>query len=179
MRLFVTAGIVLAVSIVVMIGCGAEDNAQYGDQVEVEYVGKLGDGTVFDSTSAGEPIEFTIGQNQVIPGFENGVVGMEVGDTKTITIPPEEGYGMPRAELRQTFPADSFPDEVDLYEGAVLYMPQPNGRQAEIRVTEISEDSMVTVDANHRLAGETLIFDITLVSLQKGEGGTEGQPQGE
>ena len=138
--------------------------AQHGDTVRVHYTGKLGDGTTFDSSAQREPLEFTLGQGQLIPGFENAVVGMQPGESKTETIPSHEAYGPHRDEMvievdRQQLPADLQPQV-----GQRLQVTQPNGNAVPVVVTDVSP-SQVTLDANHPLAGKDLTFDITLVEM--------------
>jgi FKBP-type peptidyl-prolyl cis-trans isomerase 2 len=138
--------------------------AKEGDTVRVHYTGKLKDGTVFDTSGDRAPLEFTIGGGQVIPGFEQAVVGMEPGETKTATIPPEEAYGPHREDMVLTVDRDLFPEEINPEPGQHLQVQQPYGRAAIVVVSEVSE-STVTLDANHPLAGQPLTFDIQLVDL--------------
>lgn len=155
----------LAIALTLAVGCSQSDTAEYGDRVKVAYVGKTEDGVVFDSSTTGNPIDFVVGEQQVIPGFENAVVGMEVGQTKSITLPPEEAYGIHRPELTHTYPADSFPEDINPEVGMQLTMQTPEGQPVQLTITDIDQDSNVTVDANHFLAGKTLIFDLTLVEI--------------
>jgi FKBP-type peptidyl-prolyl cis-trans isomerase 2 len=139
--------------------------AKDGDTVKVHYTGKLEDGSVFDSSRDRGPFEFTLGTQTVIRGFEEGVRGMEVGETKTITVPPEEAYGSPRDELVSTVDRKIFDDQdVSPDVGKQLQIPQPDGRQLNVRITAVDESS-VTLDANHPLAGKTLVFDLELVKV--------------
>ncbi len=139
--------------------------AKDGDTVKVHYTGKLEDGSVFDSSKDRDPLEFKLGSQSVIVGFENGILGMEVGETKSITIPQEDGYGPARKELVSTVEREVF-DKQDLTPevGKTLQIPQPDGRQYNVRITEVEGDS-VTLDGNHPLAGKTLIFDVELVEI--------------
>jgi peptidylprolyl isomerase len=142
----------------------AQEKAKQGDTVKVHYTGKLDDGTVFDTSVNRDPLQFTIGKGQVIPGFEQAVVGMEVSESKTTKVTASEAYGPRRDEMvlqvdRKQFPADLNPEV-----GQQLRIPQPNGQPVIVRVTDISEAS-VTLDANHPLAGQDLTFDIQLVEL--------------
>ena len=138
--------------------------AKEGDTVQVHYTGKLGDGTVFDTSGEQTPLEFTIGSGQIIPGFERAVVGMEPGETKTATIPPEEAYGLHREEMTITVEKEQFPDEINPEPGQQLQVQQPDGRMALVVISDVSE-STVTLDANHPLAGQPLTFDIRLVDI--------------
>jgi peptidylprolyl isomerase len=138
--------------------------AQRGDKVKVHYTGKLDDGTVFDSSEGREPLEFTLGQGQVIPGFEEGVVGMEPGDSKTLNIPPEQAYGPHRPEGVFEIERSEIPPSIPLQEGMRLQANQQGGRTVELTVVEF-DDSKVTLDGNHPLAGKDLTFDIELVEI--------------
>jgi len=173
-RVFLSA-CVLAGALALVIGCSSPQTAKIGDRVKIEYVGKTDDGVVFDSTTAGQGIDFVIGQRQVIPGFENAVVGMAVGETKSVSIPPEEAYGPHRPELTHTYPADSFPDNIQPELGMQLQMQTPDGQPVTLVITAIDRDSNVTVDANHHLAGKTLLFDLKLVEIMAvaGDGAEE------
>lgn len=138
--------------------------AKSGDTVTVHYTGTLDDGTVFDSSEGGEPLEFAIGAGNVIPGFEQAVIGMSPGDSKTATIPSDEAYG-PYFEdrvlvvERQQIPAD-LPVDV----GSQLQIQQEGGMTIPVIITDVT-DSEVTLDANHPLAGEDLTFNIRLVAI--------------
>jgi FKBP-type peptidyl-prolyl cis-trans isomerase 2 len=139
--------------------------AKSGDKVQIHYTGKLEDGTVFDSSSNREPLEFTIGAGQVIAGVEQAVTGMEPGQTKSATIPPEEGYGPHREEMVATVEREQLPDHLSPTVGQQLSVQQQDGRQFSVTVTDVS-DKTVTLDANHRLAGQSLVFDLELVAVQ-------------
>lgn len=138
--------------------------AKEGDTVRVHYTGKLGDGTVFDTSTEREPLEFTIGSGEIISGFERAVVGMEPGETKTATIPPEEAYGPRREDMTLTVDREQFPKDINPEPGQQLQVQQPDGRAAIVTVSDVSE-STVTLDANHPLAGQPLTFDIQLVDV--------------
>jgi peptidylprolyl isomerase len=135
-----------------------------GDTVKIHYTGKLEDGKVFDTSIDRDPLQFTIGGNQVIPGFEKGVTGMKINESKTITIPPDEAYGPHRKEMVLNVPLAQFPPDIEPKIGQQLQLSQENGQTTIAIVTKISE-SNVTIDANHPLAGETLIFDIQLTEI--------------
>ncbi|HEY9909000.1 MAG TPA: peptidylprolyl isomerase [Thermosynechococcaceae cyanobacterium] len=138
--------------------------ARHGDTVKVHYTGKLDDGTVFDSSSDQEPLEFTIGEGAIIPGFERAVIGMNPGDSKTERIPNEQAYGPHLEEMVVVVDRQQMPPELEPSIGQQLEVQQPSGQVIPVVVTDLS-DQAVTLDANHPLAGETLIFDINLVEI--------------
>jgi len=138
--------------------------AKNGDTVRVHYTGKFEDGKVFDSSLEREPIEFTIGKGQVIPGFEQAVEGMSPGESKTTKIPQDKAYGPHRKEMVMSVERKIIPAHLDPKVGQQLQLHLPNGRTIKVMVTKISE-SRVTLDANHPLAGKELIFDIQLVEI--------------
>lgn len=135
-----------------------------GDTVKVHYTGKLENGDVFDSSRENEPFEFTVGDKVVIPGFEKGVVGMGVGDTKTIEIPPEEAYGAKQDELVVVVNKSDFPEDITPSVGQRLQIKQQDGHPVIVTITDLTEDS-ITLDANHPLAGYTLFFDVEIVDI--------------
>lgn len=136
--------------------------AKHGDVVRVHYTGKLNNGTVFDSSVDRDPLQFTIGNGEIIPGFEQAVVGMKSGEIKTIKIPSEEAYGPHNEAMVLEVDRNEFPADLNLSVGLQLQMQQDDGRAIPVMVIDISESS-VTLDANHPLAGKDLIFDIKLV----------------
>ncbi|RMD93594.1 MAG: peptidylprolyl isomerase [Calditrichaeota bacterium] len=138
--------------------------AKSGDKVKVHYKGMLDDGTVFDSSFDSEPLEFVIGENMVIPGFENAVKGMNVGDTKKFSVPPEEAYGPYREDLVVEIDRSHVPPHIDLELGMMLQVRSQEGSVTNVKVTEIGEET-VTLDANHPLAGKALTFEIELVDV--------------
>lgn len=138
--------------------------ATTGDTVHVHYRGTLDDGSEFDNSAGREPIEVTIGNGQVIPGFENALMGMAEGDTKSVTLAPEDAYGPTNPDLVHVVERDRIPDEVDLAVGAVLQAADANGNQIRLQVVEFSDDN-VTLDANHPLAGKALTFELQLVGF--------------
>jgi peptidylprolyl isomerase len=138
--------------------------AQLGDTVHVHYTGKLPDGTMFDSSQQRDPLEFTLGQGEMIPGFEQAVLGMQPGDSKTETIAFAQGYGPHRSELLITVNRQEFPAEIQPHVGQRLQMTQADGAAVPVVVTEVTI-AHVTLDANHPLAGQDLVFDITLVAI--------------
>jgi FKBP-type peptidyl-prolyl cis-trans isomerase 2 len=141
--------------------------ATSGDTVRVHYTGTLTDGTTFDSSEGREPLEFTAGGGQVIPGFDQAVAGMEPGDTKTVEIPADEAYGPQRDEMMLQVTPDQFPEDMDPEVGQQLQLSQPDGQSVVVRVVDVQDDA-VTLDANHPLAGEDLTFEITLVEIVDG-----------
>jgi FKBP-type peptidyl-prolyl cis-trans isomerase 2 len=136
-----------------------------GDTVKVEYIGSLEDGTVFDSSEKHEaPLEFIVGSGQIIPGFEEAVVGMKVGEEKQITLEPEEAYGDYNPDLVKKIPKDCFPEDQDVQQGMIYMMNIPDGRQVPVKITDVEEDA-ITIDLNPPLAGRTLIFKIKIVAI--------------
>ncbi|HEX6915295.1 MAG TPA: peptidylprolyl isomerase [Chitinophagaceae bacterium] len=136
-----------------------------GDKVKVHYHGRLTDGTTFDSSEGREPLEFEVGSGAVIPGFDNGVMGMNVGDKRTINIPADEAYGQRHQELVMDFPKEKFPEDMNPEVGMQLMMNNGAGQQFPVVIVDVREDS-VTLDANHQLAGQDLVFDIELVDIE-------------
>ncbi|MBD3170251.1 MAG: peptidylprolyl isomerase [candidate division Zixibacteria bacterium] len=139
--------------------------AKDGSVVKVHYTGKLDDGSVFDSSKDREPLEFTLGQGSVIPGFEKGIVGMEVGSAKTIKLTPEEAYGPRRDNLIADVKKEQFPDNIEPKIGEQLQLTQQDGQVINVTVTQIEGDT-VTLDANHPLAGKDLEFEVELVEVK-------------
>lgn len=139
--------------------------AQNGSTVKVHYTGTLKeDGSQFDSSQGRDPLEFTLGDGMVIAGFEKAVIGKSAGDTVTVEIPPEEGYGSPSAELVFQVRREQLPPTVELEEGIMLEIRTEDDQPAYVRVTEFDEE-LVTLDGNHPLAGETLVFDIEIIEV--------------
>jgi peptidylprolyl isomerase len=138
--------------------------AHMGDRVKVHYAGTLADGTVFDKTEDAAPLEFTLGAQEVIPGFEEAVVGMQPGGTRTVTIPAEEAYGPRRSEMVAHVERERFPGNPAFQVGQQLQITQANGQKLVAAVTDVTPTT-VTLDANHPLAGKDLTYTITLVSI--------------
>jgi peptidylprolyl isomerase len=138
--------------------------AKPGDTVRVHYTGTLGDGTVFDSSRGGEPLEFVLGKGQVITGVNDAVTGMQVGEEKTVTVAAEDAYGPHRNELTVTVGRDQFPDEIQPAVGQQLQMTRA-GEAFRVTVQEVAGDAVV-LDANHPLAGEDLNFALELVEIR-------------
>ncbi len=145
--------------------------AKNGDTVRVHYTGRLEDGQVFDSSEGGEPFEFTVGAGQVIPGFDEAVRGMNVGETRRVEIESDDAYGPHRQELVHTLSRDGINLDVEPQVGMNLIMQTPDGNQIPLSVTEVT-DTEVTLDANHPLAGQKLTFDVKLV--ENDGGGSSG-----
>lgn len=133
-----------------------------GSKVKVHYTGKLNDGTVFDTSKDREPLEFTVGQGQVIPGFEEAVQGMEEGESKSVTIGSDQAYGERRKDMILDVPKDKFPDEIAPEVGQQLMLRHPEGQEFPAFIVEVT-DEVITLDANHPLAGEDLNFEIELM----------------
>lgn len=138
--------------------------AKNGDTVKVHYTGKLNNGDVFDSSVNADPLQFTIGQQQVISGFEDGVLDMAIGDKKTIEIAASDAYGPRRDDMTQTVERSMLPAEIELKVGLQLTAHDPNGHPFVVTVVQF-DDETVTLDGNHPLAGEDLTFDIELVEI--------------
>jgi FKBP-type peptidyl-prolyl cis-trans isomerase 2 len=136
-----------------------------GDTVKVHYHGTLEDGTTFDSSEGRAPLEFKVGEGMVIPGFENGVIGMSIGDKKTLNIPAENAYGSVNEEMYMEFPIDRFPPDMKPEVGMQLDMSDGSGQQFPVSIVEVKDD-VVILDANHPLAGKDLIFDIELMEIK-------------
>lgn len=138
--------------------------AQVGDMVKVHYTGRLADGTTFDTSMEREPLEFTLGEGELIPGFEQAVLGMVVGESRTTSIPADQAYGAHHAERVIDVERHHLPHDLQPELGQQLQMTRPDGTQITVVVTTITE-TQVTLDANHPLAGRDLIFDIMLVEI--------------
>ncbi len=139
-------------------------DAKTGDTVRIHYTGTLADGTRFDSSEGRDPLEFTIGSGQIIPGLDAELPGMTVGEKKEVTIPPEQAYGHPNPDAQQRFPRDQIPADIPVDVGAQLQMSTPDGRTIPVRVAEVTETE-VLLDANHPLAGKELTFAFELVEI--------------
>ncbi len=138
--------------------------AKNGDAVKIHYTGKLDDGTIFDSSVGREPLEFTVGEGQVIPGFENIVLGMQPGESKTETIDKDQAYGDRRDDMVFRVERSQLPPDLNPEAGQELYMQQPGGMALPVLVIDTDEAS-ITIDANHPLAGQDLVFEVQLVSI--------------
>ncbi|WP_417605490.1 FKBP-type peptidyl-prolyl cis-trans isomerase [Primorskyibacter flagellatus] len=135
-----------------------------GDTVRIHYTGTLADGSTFDSSAGRDPLEFTVGSGQIIPGLDKAMPGMTVGDSKKIDVVADEAYGQPDPAARQAVPRTEIPDDVPLDLGTQLQVQTPDGQTMAVTVAEVT-DAQVTLDANHPLAGKDLTFDIELVEI--------------
>ena len=136
--------------------------------VKVHYTGKLSDGQVFDSSEGKEPLEFTLGKGQIIPGFEKGLIDMKLNEKKTITIAKEEAYGDINDNLRQEVKRSELPEDIKPEVGMGLVSKSPDGQEMNLLVVEVKEESIV-IDGNHPLAGKDLIFDLEVVEIKDTE----------
>ena len=138
-----------------------------GDKVKVEYVGKLEDGTVFDSSDKHDaPLEFIVGEGQLIKGFDNALVGMEEGEEKEIRLEPKDAYGEYNPELVKEMPRECFPQDKEIEAGMAFVMNLQDGRKALIRIAEVKEET-ITIDLNPPLAGKILLFKIKVVDISE------------
>jgi peptidylprolyl isomerase len=135
-----------------------------GDVVKVHYTGKLSNGEQFDSSVGREPLEFTVGAGQMIKGFDAAMPGMNLGEKKTISIAPEDGYGERSEEAIIEFPKENIPADMKLEPGMPLTLSNQAGQPVPVIVVEVKEE-VIILDANHFLAGQELIFDIELVEI--------------
>ena len=135
-----------------------------GSIVTLHYTGKLLDGTVFDSSMGKQPLTFTIGSKQVIPGFEKPLLGMAVGDKKTFTVAKEDGYQY-HEDLLHVAPRSAAPADMDIKEGMTLALRAPNGQVVPAKVIGL-DDEMITLDLNSPLAGKELTFDVVIVKIE-------------
>lgn len=138
--------------------------AKKNDKVKVHYTGKLTSGEQFDSSEGREPLEFTLGAGQMIPGFDEAVEGMELNEKKTITLSPDQAYGPVHDQLINEVDRNQLPPDMQPEVGQTLMASSPDGRQTRVQVTEV-KDKSITIDANHPLAGKELVFDIELVEI--------------
>lgn len=138
--------------------------AKNGDTVKVHYTGKLKNGEVFDKSSESDPLQFKIGDGQIIPGLEEAVIGMEQGETRKTEIPADEAYGPRDEEKVVEIERSRFPDNLEPEVNQKLQVQQENGQQLIVTVTDVAEKT-VTLDMNHPLAGEDLVFEIKLVNI--------------
>jgi len=139
-----------------------------GDKVKVEYTGKLEDGSVFDSSEGKAPLQFEVGAQQVIPGFDKAVEGMKKDEEKEFTLKVDEAYGPVKEELKQEIPRDKLPKDPEPKEGMMLMMQAPTGQQIPAKITKVADDK-VTIDINHPLAGKDLTFSVKVVGVNEPE----------
>jgi len=168
-KVILFVGVILLV-VVLLTGCGGAVQAKTGDIVKVHYTGRLQDGTVFDTSVGSEPLEFTIGQGQLISGFEQAVIGMKVGESKTVTIPVDQAYGPYYDDMVLEVERDELPEDLEPEVGMQLQMNQGDGGIMIVTITEVSETT-IKIDANHSLAGQDLAFDIELVEIVASQSG--------
>ena len=138
--------------------------AKSGDTVRIHYTGTLSDGSTFDSSAGRDPLEFTLGTGQVIPGFDKAVDGMAVGEQKKVEIPADDAYGAHDPNGLQSFPRDKVPEDLPLDIGTQLQLSTPSGQPVMVTVAEVTEEEVI-LDANHPLAGKDLTFEIELVEI--------------
>jgi peptidylprolyl isomerase len=145
--------------------------AKKGDRVKVHYTGKLDDGSIFDSSECGDsdcgcsgPLEFTVGEGEVIPGFDQAIEGMSIDETRSVHIPVEQAYGERMEEMVAQVPRGELPADMVPEVGQQLEVTQEDGNVFQVVITEVTDDQ-VTIDANHPLAGQNLNFDIRLVEI--------------
>lgn len=139
--------------------------AQVGDMVSVHYTGKLTSGEVFDSSKDRDPLEFTLGNQEMLAGFEEGVIGMKPGESKSVTLQPEQAFGDRRDDLLLKLPKKEFPQDITPSVGLQLKLSNNSGANMTVVITEVGEES-VTLDGNHPLAGQALVFDIELLEIK-------------
>ena len=158
---------ILILGIVLGIGCTGKEGAlmaKDGDTVKVHYTGTLEDGSTFDSSVGGEPLEFAMGEGKLIPGFEDAVRDMQIGQTKTVTISAEDAYGPHRDDLLLVIERSQLPEGLNPDIGQKLQMQQSSDMTMIATVTDVSETT-ITIDANHPLAGKDLTFEIELIAI--------------
>ena len=160
--------IIIIMAALSLTGCNMTQpqQAATGDKVQVHYTGRFSDNTVFDSSAGLAPLEFTLGEGEVISGFEKAVTGMKVGEKKTVTIPAAEAYGPRHDQLVIEVPLSQFPEDIKPAVGLELESTQTDGSVIVAIITKIT-DSAVFLDANHPLAGKDLTFDLELVKILK------------
>jgi FKBP-type peptidyl-prolyl cis-trans isomerase 2 len=138
--------------------------AKNGDTVKIHYTGKLENGTMFDTSAEREPLEFTLGKSKIIPGFEQAIIGMSIGESKTVNIQSEQAYGAHRPDMVVIVDRKELPADLKPVLGQQLQVSQDEDNMLVVAVTNIT-DTHVTLDANHPLAGKNLVFDIKLVEI--------------
>jgi peptidylprolyl isomerase len=139
-------------------------DAKPGDTVRIHYTGTLSDGSTFDTSAGRDPLEFTLGSGQIIPGLERAIPGMTVGEKKTVEIPASDAYGDRNPDGIQSVPRDQVPEHIPLDPGTQLQVQTGDGRTLPVTVAEVTEETVV-LDANHPLAGKDLTFEVELVEI--------------
>lgn len=134
--------------------------------VKVHYIGKLSDGQIFDSSEGKEPLEFTLGQGKLIPGFEKGLIDMKLNEKKTITVSKEEGYGEPQEGLIQEVQKTQLPPDMTPEVGMGLISKSEDGQEMNLVIVEVKEETII-IDGNHPLAGKDLVFDLEVVEIKE------------
>ncbi len=147
-------------------GMAKMNKAQEGDKVTITFQGLLDDGSIFDASDDNDPLSFVLGENEVLPGLELAVVGMEVGDQKTVTVPPEQAYGVHQQRLVEVVDIDALPKNLALAVGDRLEVTAADGTVFQMEIMTRDEKT-VTLDANHPLAGRSLILQIEVVSIDR------------
>jgi len=147
---------------------GGEMVVEKNDTIEVEYTGKLDDGTVFDTSKGREPLKFKVGDGRLIPGFENGVIGMKENEEKTIHIKAKDAYGERNENFIKKFPRTMLPPDFKAEKGMMVTLQSQNGQQIPAKIIDIDKEN-ITLDMNHPLAGENLTFDIKVIKIEKAE----------
>ena len=163
-------GLMMAVSCFIGVSEGREKQAQEeekmvteGNTVKVNYTLTV-DGNVVDSSQEGTPLEFQVGGSQVIPGFEEALMGMKVGEKKSFELSPDKGYGQEDPRAIQAVEKEKLPSDITPEVGMILHAKMPNGQQTPLRIMEVNEETIV-VNLNHPLAGKTLNFDVEVVEI--------------
>ncbi len=165
-HIFIT--ILVLFSAMLIAGCNVFNSApqaKTGDTVQVQYTGKLADGTVFDSSVGKDPLQFKLGSGQVIPGFDKAVTGMRVGEKKTVTIPATDAYGERRDDLVAEVSRSQLPSDMMPQVGMQLQSTAKDGSTMVVTITKVTDNTSVTIDANHPLAGKDLTFELELLKI--------------
>jgi len=144
---------------------GEKTLVKKGDKVKIQYIGSLNDGTIFDKSKEEEPLEFTVGSGQVIPGFDKAVEGMKLNEEKKVTLKTEDAYGKRDETAIREFPKSSLPENFKPEKGMVIRLQNQTGRAIPGRITDITENN-ITIDLNHPLAGKDLTFNIKVIGIE-------------
>ncbi len=163
-----TSGLLLALALsIIFWNCSSEPRVEFSDTVKLEFFAALTDGTVIDSVRTDTLMTLTIGEGQIFPAIEEKLVGLKIGDSLTVVLPPEKGFGFRQDRLIGRIPRSAFPDTINPVVGMAWTIPSPNG-MLYAQIVEISGDS-ITIDTNHPLAGETVIYHLTVMEIEKGK----------